>query len=1003
MSICAQEQRKLALVIGNANYEDPNAVLLNPINDSRLMTETFKELEFDSVIVANDLTFDAMREVFKNYRNSLNRFDVGFIYYSGHGMQDAYNETYLIPIDFPENSTIDDVTDYGYSIQDVLKSLNRYGDKLNVFVLDACRDNPYERGWKGRSLKGGGLSEPQVPPTGSLVAYSTSPGDVASDGDVGSTNSVYTKALAEILKEPNLKIEEVFKRVRNVVYSGSNQNQNPQWWGQLEGDLYLLLEEDTKVISLEAKLKYAFEELYKYESYLDGLPMGILHLDDSNNIGNIDIIESFNSVAKYTKGKEKDMYILSLFGITKVGLFASYELTGNENIQDAQGEYITNLTTQACYDLYRVIAKESDHELEKILDHDFIKMSAKEFRTRVVLGYIYHTSVDQGEIDSFDYEEFRKVISDLDCQKADLNGSQALLFSHMLSIYIEAGWIEGDDLICSEKSTQKEMEIFNYLFNISSNLEETVINDIKLIPALHQQFKEYFTLFTSNKLTNQINFDTSYGYYFCSFDRALVHQLKDYATQLNQIDYGVIHTLEDSEKKSQLLLFLGEEIDNINNIGHEVSKLYFDEFKRANSNNEPYENQLYTDLFTEIADLNNNFRQTNYKYQYQNLFFKKVLASHFNTLISCMETLTKYYSEDRMNEIVDYYTAFEIEHLMGVYVASHSSDKYFDLPGVWPEEEYDLKNLRQDSKTRIDEYYYQTIESNKRKDTINVEQTIDYIYYKTRWCDFENVGNMGEQFKCYANLACVIFDLENSLQYTPEFYDDDVVDHFWNAYSTQHVLCDSTLSSNELYNCHEENAYLESQKELDLIKYYEEGYNGLGNFACNDALGRLINVQLDYLSLDENFISKMNGYILKYTDSFVALTTLRSGLAGQEYFNYTMITLNKYFDDMIVEIIDSDKINDCNKQLIIEGVLYNLQLFIEDFAFSELHKPIRDILQYRIDVTQVTLNHKLDVQHEENMKLITRATELLSKHENIFNDAEYVIQKEKIMNLEILD
>ena len=69
-------------------------------------------------------------------------------------MQDAYNETYLIPIDFPANSTIDDVTNYGYSIQDILRSLNRYENKLNVFVLDACRDNPYENGWKGRSIKG---------------------------------------------------------------------------------------------------------------------------------------------------------------------------------------------------------------------------------------------------------------------------------------------------------------------------------------------------------------------------------------------------------------------------------------------------------------------------------------------------------------------------------------------------------------------------------------------------------------------------------------------------------------------------------------------------------------------------------------------------------------------------------------------------------------------------------------------------------------------------------
>ena len=106
---------------------------------------------------------------------------------------------------------------------------------------------------------------------------------------------------------------------------------------------------------------------------------------------------------------------------------------------------------------------------------------------------------------------------------------------------------------------------------------------------------------------------------------------------------------------------------------------------------------------------------------------------------------------------------------------------------------------------------------------------------------------------------------------------------------------------------------------------------------------------------------------------------------------------------MIVEIIDSDKIIDCNKQLIIEWVLYNLQLFIDDFAFSELHKPIRDILQYSIDVTQVTLNHKLDVQHEENMKLITRPKALLRKHENVFNAAEFLKQEEKIMNLQISD
>ena len=286
-TIYSQSQKKLALVIGNSNYEDPNGVLKNPVNDSKLMSETFIGLEFDSVIVANNLSYDAMRKVFRDYRSSLKKFDVGFIYYSGHGMQDAYNETYLIPIDFPANSTIDDVTDYGYSIQDILKSLNRYENKLNVFVLDACRDNPYEKGWKGRSLKGGGLSEPQVPPTGSLVAYSTSPGDVASDNS-DSDNSLYTKALSEIMKQPNLKIEEVFKRVRNVVYSGSKQNQNPQWWGQLEGDLYLLLKEDYSKIEIK-NVEKAAEKLKKEQQYIKAIDQcNLLELYFKNNIQNID-------------------------------------------------------------------------------------------------------------------------------------------------------------------------------------------------------------------------------------------------------------------------------------------------------------------------------------------------------------------------------------------------------------------------------------------------------------------------------------------------------------------------------------------------------------------------------------------------------------------------------------------------------------------------------------------------------------------------------------------
>ena len=100
------------------------------------------------------------------------------------------------------------------------------------------------------------------------------------------------------MKVPNLKIEEIFKRVRNVVYSGSKQTQNPQWWGQLEGDFYLLFKEDTKVISLEKELKDAFKKLHKYEDYLKTCDLQIFNSNDSNNIGNLELLEFFNSTKK---------------------------------------------------------------------------------------------------------------------------------------------------------------------------------------------------------------------------------------------------------------------------------------------------------------------------------------------------------------------------------------------------------------------------------------------------------------------------------------------------------------------------------------------------------------------------------------------------------------------------------------------------------------------------------------------------------------------------------
>jgi len=953
----AQNQRKIALVIGNSNYEDPNGVLKNPVNDSKLMSETFIELEFDSVIVANNLSYDAMRKVFRDYRSSLKKFDVGFIYYSGHGMQDAYNETYLIPIDFPANSTIDDVTDYGYSIQDILKSLNRYENKLNVFVLDACRDNPYEKGWKGRSLKGGGLSEPQVPPTGSLVAYSTSPGDVASDNS-DSDNSLYTKALSEIMKEPNLKIEEVFKRVRNVVYSGSEQNQNPQWWGQLEGDLYLLLKEDTKVISLEKELKDAFKKLNKYEDYLKTNDMKMFTVDDPNNIGNLELLEFFNSTAKYAKEKEQDIYILSLFGIMKTGIAASEEVTGGSDLEEAD-DYATKVAADATYELFRVLSSTTDDELTKIFDNNFIKQSVQEFRIRVKFGYLLYAILTIGETKSFNYDELKKLISDMYCNKKEFNTSQSLLFIHALQMYLTNGYIQKGELSCLQKSTKKDLEIFQYLSEISTDLDEDAKSAYIKMPLLSEIFHDYYKLFKSNNIASQNMYNTSYGLYFVSYPRAKNMLLQNYSAILDGLDYELIKSLEESKDKEQLLVFLRQQIDMVNEIGNKLSNTYFDEFKRASFNYENYEFDVFSDCFDNISSLNNNFYRgsnyTEYDYQYQFLLFSKYVAKHNRTMAEAVEKSKHLYledgwSENELEDVKQAYFDLEKDAMLNVYSGAYSFDD---------STKFNVESLKHESKKFLDEYFYNLVENNQQRDTLLDDYIIDYVYYKPRYCLVENEENSEKQFECFSGIASLLDELIYPKEHNPTFYDNGDIDDFWKWYYDCDLTCDSTLTKDELNHCRLKYASFESKQQLDYIKFYEEKYNDLGSYNCFYALSALLNQQFYYLYEKDAFIHKVNDYIIQYTQSFIDLTILRSDLGDAKYFDYTLNTMNTYFTT-IDYMIDYDKINASNKQLIIEGVFYKLNLFLDNFTFSEQHDSVRELLQSKIDESQVKLNSTLD-------------------------------------------
>jgi len=236
-----KKERRIALVIGNANYEEGDE-LLNPVNDARLMKESLEKLDFKVYYHYNLTSRDSMNAAINEFGLKREDYDVAFIYYAGHGVQ-LDNKNYLLPTKEEFNNEFD-VQDKAIPMQNILRFLESgRNDQLNFIVLDACRNNPFEKKWNRRTRNLGSSSglAPMEPLTGSLIAYSTTAGQVAADGDDG--NSLYTQVLASRMLEQDVAIKQVFQNVRNDVIELSNEKgffQRPIEESLLTGGVYYL-------------------------------------------------------------------------------------------------------------------------------------------------------------------------------------------------------------------------------------------------------------------------------------------------------------------------------------------------------------------------------------------------------------------------------------------------------------------------------------------------------------------------------------------------------------------------------------------------------------------------------------------------------------------------------------------------------------------------------------------------------------------------------------------
>lgn len=228
-----KNEKKTALVIGNGGYK--SGPLKNAVNDALDMAATLSEKGFTVILKQNASRTD-MREGIREFASEISKGGVGLFYYSGHGLQvDGVN--YLVPVDANIEMKAE-VAEECISATAVLRVMEYSNNRINIIILDACRNSPF-RSFSRSDEKGiTKMDPPKGAKQGSIIAFATAPGDVASDGE--GRNGFYTAKLLKYINTPGLTLEEVFKKVRIEVSGESNGRQIPWENNSLTGDFFFV-------------------------------------------------------------------------------------------------------------------------------------------------------------------------------------------------------------------------------------------------------------------------------------------------------------------------------------------------------------------------------------------------------------------------------------------------------------------------------------------------------------------------------------------------------------------------------------------------------------------------------------------------------------------------------------------------------------------------------------------------------------------------------------------
>ncbi|MEQ8299606.1 MAG: caspase family protein [Hyphomonas sp.] len=261
-------QTRIALVIGNSDYNQSGWELPNPVKDADLISDTLKGIGFEVTLVKN-ATEDEMEVAFQDHGARLQAAGtdaIGVFYYAGHGVQ-SEGLNYLVPVD-ANARTEQDLWRQAPRLGDALQYINRAGNSVNFVILDACRNNPLPSATRDVS---GGLA-PVGRARGLLISYATEPGFTAFDGE--NEHSPFTEALAAVLPVDGLIAEQVFKRVADRVNEATEGAQTPFYNSGLTGEDICFAEcmAEGGISSAQQTVFDLAESPCEYAAFLDQYP-----------------------------------------------------------------------------------------------------------------------------------------------------------------------------------------------------------------------------------------------------------------------------------------------------------------------------------------------------------------------------------------------------------------------------------------------------------------------------------------------------------------------------------------------------------------------------------------------------------------------------------------------------------------------------------------------------------------------------------------------------------